>query len=84
MKAKLGLNEREYTCEACGLALGRDLNAAINLANWPPTPPQSVRTAGTRSVAGRRGEVRPRRGEVSHDEAHPDEASTEAPTAVGV
>lgn len=84
VKAKLGLNEREYTCEACGLALGRDLNAAINLANWPPTPPQSVRTAGTRSVAGRRGEVRPRRGEVSHDEAHPDEASTEAPTAVGV
>jgi len=31
MKRDLGLGDREYRCEACGLVLGRDLNAAINL-----------------------------------------------------
>ncbi|WP_440100135.1 IS607 family element RNA-guided endonuclease TnpB [Streptosporangium sp. H16] len=32
VKAKLALSERTYTCAECGLALGRDLNAALNLA----------------------------------------------------
>ncbi|MEU1964350.1 IS607 family element RNA-guided endonuclease TnpB [Micromonospora sediminicola] len=32
VKAKLALSEREYECEACGLILDRDLNAARNLA----------------------------------------------------
>uniref|UniRef100_UPI0039BEEB70 zinc ribbon domain-containing protein n=1 Tax=Lentzea alba TaxID=2714351 RepID=UPI0039BEEB70 len=32
MKAKLRLSERMYRCEACGLNLDRDLNAAHNLA----------------------------------------------------
>jgi len=32
VKAKLTLAERTFTCEACGLALDRDLNAARNLA----------------------------------------------------
>ena len=79
VKAKLGLNEREYHCAACGLVMYRDLNAATNLAGWPskPTP------AGTRSVAGRGGEVRPGRQNID-ESAHPDEASTEAPTPVGV
>ncbi len=78
VKAKLGLNEREYHCEACGLVMDRDLNAATNLAGWPskPTP------AGTRSVAGRGGEVRPSR-QNTDEPAHPAEASTEAPTPVG-
>jgi putative transposase len=31
-RAKLGLSERVFTCDACGLALDRDLNAALNLA----------------------------------------------------
>ena len=35
VKAKLGLNEREYHCEACGLVMDRDLDAATNLAGWP-------------------------------------------------
>jgi putative transposase len=32
VKAKLRLSERVYRCEACGLVLDRDLNAARNLA----------------------------------------------------
>ncbi|WP_440102698.1 RNA-guided endonuclease TnpB family protein [Streptosporangium sp. H16] len=32
VKAKLALSERTYACAECGLALGRDLNAALNLA----------------------------------------------------
>ncbi|MEV6767057.1 RNA-guided endonuclease TnpB family protein [Nocardia sp. NPDC051030] len=32
VKAKLGLRERVFRCEVCGLVLDRDLNAARNLA----------------------------------------------------
>jgi putative transposase len=32
VKAKLALHERTYHCDACGLAIDRDRNAAINLA----------------------------------------------------
>ncbi len=76
-KAKLPLEIRTYHCEACGLTLDRDHNAAVNLARWT----SQVTSAGTRSVAGRRGEVRPRRTRVV--KAHPDEASTETLTSVG-
>lgn len=31
VKAKLSLSERTYRCESCGLAMDRDLNAAINI-----------------------------------------------------
>lgn len=31
VKAKLGLDERTYCCDHCGLVIDRDLNAAINL-----------------------------------------------------
>jgi putative transposase len=33
VKAKLTLAERSFICEACGLRIDRDLNAACNLAN---------------------------------------------------
>jgi putative transposase len=36
-KDKLSLSERTYKCENCGLEMDRDLNAAINLANYSPT-----------------------------------------------
>ena len=36
-KEKLGLGERIYNCENCGLSMDRDLNAAKNLANYSPT-----------------------------------------------
>ncbi len=35
VKTSLGLGERTYSCDACGLVLDRDVNAAINLARWP-------------------------------------------------
>jgi putative transposase len=79
VRAKLALDERQYTCEVCDLTIDRDLNAAINLANKA----SQSSTAGTHSVAGRRGEVRPRQCSTA-EVAHPDEASTEAPTLVGV
>jgi putative transposase len=31
VKAKLSLSERTFRCEHCGLALDRDVNAAVNL-----------------------------------------------------
>lgn len=34
-KQDLSLAERIYNCEHCGLAIDRDLNAALNLANYP-------------------------------------------------
>jgi putative transposase len=34
VRAGLQLGERVFRCEACGLRIDRDLNAAINLAGW--------------------------------------------------
>jgi putative transposase len=50
VKAKLTLAERTFSCEACGLALDRDLNAARNLAKLA----QSVAQSGweTRNARG--------------------------------
>lgn len=36
VKAELGLGERMFACEACGLVLDRDHNAAINLKHLAP------------------------------------------------
>ncbi len=36
VKADLALSDRTYTCEACGLAIDRDVNAVVNLARYPP------------------------------------------------
>ena len=37
IKTTLKLSERIFECENCGLVIDRDLNAAINLANYSPT-----------------------------------------------
>ena len=66
--------ERTYHCGTCGLALGRDHNAAINLAR------QGL--PGTSSGTGRGEEVSPAQQKLVAT-AHPDEASTETPPAVG-
>jgi putative transposase len=36
-KKVLKLSERSYHCDNCGFSIDRDLNAAINLANYSPT-----------------------------------------------
>ena len=68
VKATLSLGDRMHHCETCGLTLGRDHNADINLAR------QGL--PGTSSGTGRGREVRPARQKLAST-AYPDEASTE-------
>lgn len=58
VKAKLALSERDYHCEACGLVMGRDLNAAANLAALAA----EFDTAGSGSVAARGADRKTRPG----------------------
>jgi len=61
-KAKLAVSEREYTCEACGLVISRDRNAALNLAALAA----EYDTAGSGPVAGRGADQKTRvRGQVA-------------------
>jgi putative transposase len=72
VRATLSLDERTFACASCGHQVDRDLNAATNLARLGLPGTHS----GTgRGGKGKTGSVRP---------AHPREASTEAPTPVGV
>ena len=68
VKATLSLGDRTYHCGTCGLDVGRDHNAAINLAR------QGL--PGTSSGTGRGGEVSPAQQKLAAT-AHPDEASTD-------
>jgi IS605 OrfB family transposase len=62
VKAKLALSERDYECEACGLVIDRDRNAALNLA----TLAAECNTAGSGPVAGRGADRKTRaRGQVA-------------------
>jgi putative transposase len=49
VKTKLALSEREYHCQACGLVIDRDRNAALNLAALAA----EFDTAGSGPVAAR-------------------------------
>ena len=51
VKAKLALSERTYRCDACGLALDRDVNAARNLL--------CLAVSGTERINACGGTVRP-------------------------
>ncbi len=42
IRNELDLSTRTYVCGTCGLAIDRDLNAAINLARWQPKEPSAV------------------------------------------
>jgi putative transposase len=62
VKAKLALSERDYECEACGLVIDRDRNAALNLAALAA----ECDTAGSGPVAGRGADRKTRaRGQVA-------------------
>ncbi|MGW0213556.1 IS607 family element RNA-guided endonuclease TnpB [Micromonospora chokoriensis] len=62
VKTKLALSEREYECEACGLVLDRDRNAALNLAALAA----EFDTAGSGPVAARGADQKTRpRGQVA-------------------
>ena len=58
VKTKLLLSERLFVCDACGLKLDRDLNAAINLARMGETLLDY--NAGTHSVSDRGGDGKTR------------------------
>jgi putative transposase len=65
-KAKLALSERVFTCEACGLVLDRDLNAALNLAQMACRHAHAegnekcyVARTGRETQNARRGQVSP-------------------------
>ena len=62
VKTKLALSKRTYTCEACGLVIDRDHNAALNLA----TLAAEFDTAGSGPVAARGADQKTRvRGQVA-------------------
>ena len=76
VKAKLGLGERTYHCECCGMILDRDHNAALNLARLV----ESVTGSAPETLTARGGQ---RKTEASASAAA-NEAGTELPTVVGV
>ncbi|WFF10005.1 IS607 family transposase [Micromonospora sp. WMMD1076] len=62
VKAKLALHEREYQCQACGLVIDRDRNAALNLAALAG----EFDTAGSGPAAARGADQKTRtRGQVA-------------------
>ena len=46
VKTKLSLSERVYSCQACGLVIGRDVNAARNLLNLAASGAESLNACG--------------------------------------
>jgi putative transposase len=55
VKAKLSLSERTFSCEACGLRVDRDLNAARNLAKLA----QHVAQSGWETQNARGADISP-------------------------
>ena len=55
VKAKLSLSERVYRCDACGLSIDRDLNAAINIMVAGSAPETLNAHGGTVSRGGQPG-----------------------------
>jgi putative transposase len=58
VKAKLSLSDRIFACEACGLVLDRDVNAARNLLKLAASGAESQNACRPRvrpGIAGHRG-----------------------------
>ena len=73
VKAKLSLSERTFNCDACGLSLDRDLNAAINIC---------VAGSAPETLNARGGTVR--RSDLVSGDADLGEARTKQSPAGGV
>ena len=57
VKAKLALSERTYVCTACGLVIGRDVNAARNLLKLAASGAESQNACGGTVRPGLAGHV---------------------------
>ena len=68
VKAKLSLSERVYRCDGCGLAIDRDLNAAINI---------KVAGSSPDTLNARGGDIS--RADTLSDNANPSETRTKQP-----
>lgn len=55
VKAKLSLSERVFHCDACGLSIDRDLNAAVNIKVAGSAPETINARGGTRSRSNQHG-----------------------------
>lgn len=68
VKADLSLKERTYRCDACGLSIGRDINAARNLeALGRGTPEVTPVETGGSSVTARKPRCRSRKRECQRE-----------------
>ena len=71
VKAKLSLSERTFNCDACGLSIDRDLNAAINIRVAGSAPEtlnargEDVRRSGLVPGSADPGEARTKRAQKS-------------------
>lgn len=68
VKAKLSLSERVYRCDACGLSIDRDLNAAVNIM---------VAGSAPETLNARGGDIS--RADTLSDNANPSETRTKQP-----
>ena len=57
VKAKLTLAERKFVCEACGVAIDRDVNAAVNLRNLAASGAERLNACGGTVRPGLAGRV---------------------------
>jgi putative transposase len=53
IKRQMGLTERTYHCEVCGLMMDRDCNAATNLATWAEAATVAAARVPDRQAGGR-------------------------------
>ena len=73
VKAKLSLSERVFHCDACGLSIDRDLNAAVNI---------KVAGSAPETINARGGDTS--RADTASGNADPNETRTKQPPTGGV